>query len=178
MKTKFTSGLLTQRLLQWVSCMGSLIQCHTNGAMELLLQLSGTAVVVVGTDTQLAVKVAACVLWKLRYRRLVDRSRHCTVVILSDSYWKPISMSSVMFNQQMHKSLLPLIYFLKHSHMSQYPSIFFTELFICCNYLPSKMKLLLYVDFNNRFYFNWLVTIAYEQLPAEDTWVSEHVGVL
>jgi len=59
MKTKYTSGLFTQRLLQWVSCMGISIQCHMNGAIELLLQLSGIAVVVVGTDTRLAVKVAA-----------------------------------------------------------------------------------------------------------------------
>jgi len=50
MKTKFTSHLLTQRLLQWVSCMDSLIQCLMNGAMELLVQLSGIAVVVVVTD--------------------------------------------------------------------------------------------------------------------------------
>lgn len=105
MKTKFTSGLLTQRLLQWVSCMGSLIQYHVIGATELLLQLSGIAVLVVRIDTHLGVKVAACVLWMLRYRRSVDRSRHCTVVILSDSYRKPISISSIMFNQQMCKSL-------------------------------------------------------------------------
>jgi hypothetical protein len=36
--------------------MGSLIQCCVNGAMELLLQLSGIVVVVDGTDRQLAVK--------------------------------------------------------------------------------------------------------------------------
>ena len=104
MKAKYTSGLLTQRLLHWVSCLGSSIQCHMSGVMELLLQLSGIAVVVVGTDTWLAVKVAACVLWMLRYRRLVDRSN--TVVILSDSYRKPISVSSVMFNQQMRKEFV------------------------------------------------------------------------
>lgn len=71
MKTKFTSHLLTQRLLQWASCMGSLIRCHMNGLMELLLQLSGIALVVVVTNKHLAVKVAACVLWMLWHRPLV-----------------------------------------------------------------------------------------------------------
>ena len=100
MKTKFTSDLLTQRLLQWVSCMGSLIQCHMNGAMELLLQLSGIAVGVVVTDRHLATKVAACVLWMLQYRQLVTCSRCCRVDILSDSCSKPVSTSSIMLNQQ------------------------------------------------------------------------------
>jgi hypothetical protein len=92
-----------------------------NGAMELLLQLSGIAVLVVVTDSrQLAVKVAACfdvlltvhlrlaacVLWLLRYRRSVDCGKRRTVVTLSDNYRKPISMSSVMFNQQMHKEFI------------------------------------------------------------------------
>jgi len=124
MKTKFTSYSLTQRLLQWVSCMGSLIQCHMNGAMELLLQLSGIAVVVVVTESrQLAVKVAACVLWLLRYRRLVDCSKRCTVVTLSDNYRKPISMSSIMFNQQMHKEFVIaylLLIALLHVSISKY----------------------------------------------------------
>ena len=106
MKTKFTSDLLTQRLLQWVSCMGSLIQCHTNGAMELLLQRSGIAFVVVVTDRQLAMKLAACVVWMLWYRQLADRSKHCMVVTLSNNCRKPISMSSIMLYQQMHKEFV------------------------------------------------------------------------
>jgi S-adenosylmethionine/arginine decarboxylase-like enzyme len=60
MKTKFTADLLTQNLLQWVSCMGSLIQCLMNGAMELLLQLSGISVVVVVTERHLAVLYGCC----------------------------------------------------------------------------------------------------------------------
>ena len=86
--------------------MGSLIRCHVNGAMELLLQLSGIAVVVVVTDRHLAVRVAACVVWLLWYRQLVDRSKRCTVVTLTDGYREPISLSSIMFYQQMYKQFV------------------------------------------------------------------------
>jgi hypothetical protein len=150
MQTKCTSHLSTQRLLQWVTCMGSLIQCRVNGAMELLLQLSGIAV---GcscdcdrqTDRHLAVKVAACVLWLLRHRRLVDRSRRCTVVTLSYSYRKPISVCSVMFNQQMHKEFVNaclLLTALLHVLIPKYllQGVVNMLQLICCSYQPVKMK--------------------------------------